>query len=206
MKSIDDDIQKYAQEKTKVDDDKGEYHQEAITKLKDYLKGESIQSLKAKARATPGTEDDRMVDRLDEIDASIKSINSLINGRRSDLNNLDTQINGLNEVIQKYTRKDYESGRSRFPSSFDINDFLTGYLTGKVSSGDIWKQIDKHQEFEPQPVYHHSYSSPSSSGSSWSSSSGSSGSSSSDDSFGGGSFSSGGGFGGGGGFSSGSGF
>jgi len=200
--------ERYSAERKEMDSEKDPYHVQAVKDLKDYFKGEEIYRLKEMARKTPGTEDDRMCDRLQEIDLSVRDFKDKSKVTKKQRDELEEKVEGLKRISTKYRNKDYESGRSRFKSSFDVDEFLTGYMLGKYSEDQVWKEIKEKQEFEPEPVYIPSYSSPSYSSSSSSrrrSSSSSSSSSSWGGSFGGGSHSSGGGFGGGG-FSSGGGF
>ncbi|MBI2575440.1 hypothetical protein HYV82_06170 [Candidatus Woesearchaeota archaeon] len=180
--------QAYTRERAEIDGEKDPYHQEAITELKSYLKGETIAGLKALARSTPGTEDDGLVARIESIDESVRALKDNAKESKASRDKLARQISGLREVLSSFTQHDYDSGRSYFGDGFDINALLAGYLMGRHSSSDMWRTVDAEQHFE-QPAYSYSGSSGSDSGG-----------------FGG--FSSGGGFGGGGGggFSSGGGF
>ncbi|PIN80658.1 hypothetical protein COV11_03630 [Candidatus Woesearchaeota archaeon CG10_big_fil_rev_8_21_14_0_10_30_7] len=93
---------------------------------------------------------------------------------------INDKLEGLQSILGQYRSNDYESNRSYFTNSLDLDNLLIGYLLGRSSQNEVWRTISSEQRFKPkpQPVYTPSYS---------------------------GSFSSGGGFGGGG-FSSGGGF
>jgi chromosome segregation ATPase len=191
MGKLDDKYKEYIAERKELDNTKGEYHQTAIKKLKEYLKGDSLADLKEKAKATSGTEDDKAVYRIEEIDAEIREFKDKSKDVKKERDDMGEKLEKLKDVYKKYTSSNYDSSNSNFESGFDINNLLILYMAGQMSHNDVWKDIEKHQEFE----HHSSYSS-----SSYSSSSHDSGSG-----FGGGGFSGGGGFGGGG-FSSGGGF
>jgi DNA repair exonuclease SbcCD ATPase subunit len=184
----------YMQERKELDNTKGEYHQTAIKKLKEYLKGNDIADLKQKARATPGTEDDKAVSRIEEIDNGIRELKDKSKEIIKERDGVGGKLENLKDLQKKYTSNNYDSDSSYFKSGFDINNLLILYMAGKMSHDDAWNDMKNHQ-FEE---HHSSYSS-----SSYSSSRSSS--HDSDSGFGGGGFSSGGGFGGGG-FSSGGGF
>ncbi len=192
----------YSKEIMELDNTKGGYHKEAVKSLKDYLKGNDLAALKARARSTKGSEDDRLVDRIEEIDISIKKLKATINDSKKRQDGLASKLNDLKNIGRRYTEKDYESKRSYFPGDFDIDFLLMGYIAGQLNDKDVNSTIDKNQKFKPRETYSHSTSH-----SSYDSSP-SYGSGSSDYSSGGGfdssSFSSGGGFGGG--FSTGGGF
>ncbi len=195
MQKADEDQAQYSREKAEMDSSKDSYQLEAIAELKKYLKGDSIQELKRIARQTPGSDDDGLVARIEEIDSEIRRLKDGAKGAKGGRDDLERKISRIRKVREEFLRKNYDSGRSYFDGSPD--DLLTGYVLGNISNSSLWQEMDKNQYFES------SYSSPSSSSDSGWSFGG--GSSDSGGGFGGGGFDSGGGFDGGG-FSSGSGF
>lgn len=197
---LDDSYKQYAQERKEIDNTKDAYHQEAIKKLKSYLKGDDINELKKMARATAGTEDDKLVQRMEEIDLNIRSLKDNSKEAKAKRDEMQNKLNDLKDIQSKYTKKDYESSRSYFDDNFDVNALLTGYMLGRHSSDHCWGQIGEHQHFRREDSYSYGggRSGGGGGGGSYDSDGGGGG-------FGGGGFSGGGGFGGGG-FSSGGGF
>jgi hypothetical protein len=205
-------------ERERLDNEKGEYHKRAIVKLKSFLKGDSINELKERARATKGSEDDLLVDKIEEIDERIRYLKDEAKETKERRKELEKKIFDLMEIKRRFDNNDYEADRSYFDDDFNINNLLILYLAGKIAMGDLNSRIESSQHFKPRQTYSYSrghykgtsydysddsdysFSSPSSSG--WGFGGGGF---SSGGGFGGGGFSSGGGFGGGG-FSSGSGF
>ncbi|MBI5391292.1 hypothetical protein HZB02_07440 [Candidatus Woesearchaeota archaeon] len=188
--------QSYEKQRTELDSSKDPYHEEAISRLKGYLQNDSLASLKERARQTPGTEDDRLVQRLEAIDAEVRQYKDNAKDTKKERDDWAKKVNGLQDVESKFRRNDYESSRSTFSSDFEVDNFLTGYIAGRCSIGDVLSEIDRNQEFKPVETYHSSssYSTSSSSMSTFDSGG-----------FGSGGFSDGGGIGGGG-FSDGGGF
>ena len=183
---------RYTAEDKQLEDTQGRYYGEAIQEILKLLKNESMHKLKERARDTQSPRDDKIVDRIEEIDGMTEGIENRIKDLRKDQYKLDEQISGLESIKRKITYNSFDSSRSYF-DHFNMDALLVGYLAGRESSSSVWRTIDRNHHERPRPSYQSSssYSSPSS----FSSGSG----------FGGGGFSSGGGFGGGG-FSSGSGF
>ena len=179
-----------------LDNTKDEYHQEALSRLKGYLKGNTIAELKARAKSTPKPEDDQLVDKIESIDENVRKLKDKAKDYKSTQEKLADQLDGLKKIEKMYNDNDFESSRSYFDDGFNFNDILTGYLLGRMSHGDVFKRIKERQKFKPRPAPSYSYSSPSSS---WGSSSSSrsswgGGGSGSRSSFGGGGFGSRGGF------------
>lgn len=188
----------YATERKSLDNLKDGYHKDAIQKLKAYLKGDTIADLKKKASATPSIEDDKLIKKIEDIDDAVRQLKDSAKELKLNRDSLTEKLTGLKRIQSTFRNRDYNSSDSYFPSGFDINSLLIGYMIGKYNSSSIESTISSHHHVEePAPTYHSSSSS-----SSWG---GSSGGSSWGGSSGGSSFGSGGGFGGGG-FSSGKGF
>ncbi len=200
----------YSRERKELDSTKDPYHRDALTKLKAYLKGETITELKKRAKSTPSPDDDGLVDKIEAIDLNIKQGKQKAKKIQQDQASLTEIMSGLKKISKRYADREYESSRSYFDTSFSVNGFLLGYLSGRISLDEANRTLDQHHHFKPRESYS-SYSSgsyTSSSGYTSGSHSGSGfggGGSSSSGGFGGGGFSGGGGFGGGG-FSSGGGF
>ncbi len=172
----------YLQERQSLENTKDSYHVKAIQELKSFLKSDSIVDLKRIAQETPSPEDDRLVYKMETIDASIRSYKDSAKKIKEELDSKSEKLNELESLVNQFRREDYDDSDSRFRSGLDLDNLMTGYLLGRLSSKDVWNDLSSHQYVEsPAPSYSHSpsYNSPT---------------------FGGG------GFGGGGGFSSGGGF
>lgn len=202
----------YISQRDELDSSKDPYYQRAVQELKEYLKGESIQELKRRARETPDQEDDYLVQRIEELDSEVRRLKDNAKQKRSEREAVDKKLSGLKDVESTYTRMDYEARRSRFGDEFDLDSLITGYMLGQWDTRHITSEMERHHYLKEEPTYHssssyggyggssHRSSSSSSwgsdsSSSSWSSSSSfgssdsfSSGSFGGSDSFGGGSF------------------
>ncbi len=189
LERLDEQNQRYAVELHDLESTKGAYHKQAIGNLKSYLKGQNIAALKARVRDTPGSEDDSLVERIEQIDLEVRQLKDQAKDVKKQRESRQEKINGLRTLERNFVAKDYEIDRSYFSSGFDPNSFLVGYLAGQYSLPDVTRAMESHHHFEPlpQPTYSSSPSTDSSP-SSW------------------GSFDSGSGFGDSGGFSSGDGF
>ena len=195
----------YVKERTELDNTKGEYHQEAIRKLKAFLKGRDIGALIEKAEDTPTEEDNRILNRLGEIDARIKTLKYQSKEAKLHRDTVQEKLKGSKEILRKYAQNDFESERSYFDDGFDVEALLLGYVLGRYDYPHVWDRIEDQQHFKPRETYHRRSTTYHRRSTYDSDSGGSSGGGFGGGDFGGGSFSSGGGFGGRG-FSSGSGF
>ena len=153
---INDEYKAYSSERKESDSSKDSYHQEAIQKLKAFLKGDDIASLKQKARGTPGSEDDKLVARIEDIDYNVREFKDKAKGLKKQRDGLQEKLNELNDLERKYRSNDYESSRSRFPSGFDIDDLIRAYLLGKILMDDLWSTVKSKKDFEEDHSYSYS--------------------------------------------------
>lgn len=146
---------KYTQERTDLDNNKGEYHKKALKELKNFLKGDSIKDLKEHAKATETVEDDKLVPRIEEIDKSIRGLKDKAKELQKKQGDISEKLTGLKGIEDHYKRQDYSSGRSRFNDSFDVNTLLTGYMLGSFNADYINRQMESSHHFEsiPSPSY-----------------------------------------------------
>ncbi len=174
--------QKFSKERKELDSTKGDYHQRAIQKIKDFLKGDVITGLKKIAMETPDQRDDDLVDKISQIDLEVRSLKDNAKQTILSRDTVSQKLNDLNHILSRYRSNNYDGSRSYFDSSFNMDSLITGYLLGRTSSHSVWSGIESSQRFKSED----SYSSSSSSSSSFDFSSGGG--------CGGGSFSSGSGF------------
>jgi len=177
----------YAAEKKSMENTKDHYYSAAVQKLKSFLKSQQITDLKARARATPCTEDDRLVNRIEEIDMEVRKLKDGAKTTRAKAEDMSDLYNGLRRILNKFDSNNYDSSRSYFGPGLDMDSYLSGYISGKYSESLVWSHIKSRHHIKPVESYS-SYS-----GSSY----GGPSSSSSSRGFGGGSGFGGGGFGGG---------
>lgn len=150
----------YEQQRKTLDSEKDDYHRQAIQKLKGYLKGVDVAELKKEARKTPGTEDDKLAEELEQIDADVRNYKDRAKEAKAERDKFAGKLEELRDIKTRFSRKDYEASNSRFDSSFDIGSFLAGVLAGRYSADEVFGKIDEAQSFErPRHTYSSSYSS-----------------------------------------------
>ena len=88
---------KYREERRSLDVERGAHYQKAVGAVISNLTGRSIDDLVALARTTPSSEDDGMVDRIQEYHAAL----SVMNGTLSDLRNQEGSLSSVIDGIQR---------------------------------------------------------------------------------------------------------
>ncbi len=153
IEEIDSKYKRLYGEKKELATNKGFYYKNAVKRLKTYLKGSKLATLRRTALASPDPEDDVIVERIETINAGISQIKRKSKHAQSQADDVEDQLDGLKDIRRKFRRKDYESRRSYFPGGFDMDSLLTGYLVGTYNSRQLWNKIDRGQRFKPKQTY-----------------------------------------------------
>ncbi len=143
--------QRCTQDRKGLETTKGEYHEKAVQKIKDFLEGKTITDLKRMAKETPDSRDDDLVNRIEQIDADVKNLKNKAKETITAREVVSEKLNGLNGVLSNYRSNDYEGSRSYFVSEFDMDDLLKKYLSEEITSSVVWSQIESSQRFKPKP-------------------------------------------------------
>jgi len=146
-------FQKYAQERKDLDSKKDEYHRAALDELKSYLKGDDITDLKRRARDTPHSQDDRLVDQIETIDIRIKTLKAQAKRLQEKQTEITGSLEGLQTISRRYSSKDYAASRSYFGDDLEIDTLLTGYIAGKITADAFNTELDQHHHWKPKETY-----------------------------------------------------
>lgn len=110
------------------------------------LRSEELTTLWQEALATPSPEDERIVRRLQDLDARIEILNSATETDQRTLRELGRRRDELVKVTRQFRQKRYDT----WDSTFD-NDSLTGVLLGELAKGalsgaDYWAKAEKSRK------------------------------------------------------------
>lgn len=107
------------------------------------LQSEELGTLWQEALATPSPDDERIVRRLQDLDARITRSTGTIEADQQDLRDMGRRRDELVKVTRQFRQKRYDT----WDSTFD-NDSLTGVLLGELAKGalsgaDYWAKAEK---------------------------------------------------------------
>ncbi|WP_417770155.1 hypothetical protein [Stappia sp.] len=107
------------------------------------LQSEELGTLWQEALATPSPDDERIVRRLQDLDARITRSTGSIEADQRDLRDMGRRRDELVKVTRQFRQKRYDT----WDSTFD-NDSLTGVLLGELAKGalsgaDYWAKAEK---------------------------------------------------------------
>ncbi len=135
------------QELLGLEGSQNEFYHQGVQQMKDFLAEMEHSWLEHQSRTTPDRQDDELV-------AEISWINEQLDEARRDSNHLtqqrrthDERAEGLQDLMHRFRRADFDSRRSFFSDNFDVERQLSSYVRGELSREELWSSIQNYQEF-----------------------------------------------------------
>jgi hypothetical protein len=127
-----------------------DYYKHAIEALSDAMRGESIPFLKERAARTPDRKDDDIVRRLVELGEESERAGQNL-AEFTKLHEREShRLEELEDVRRRFKSERLDDSRSEFLQGALIALVLRQFLTGSVSSNDVWKTIMRQHRMKPQ--------------------------------------------------------
>ncbi|MGV8840458.1 MAG: hypothetical protein ACWA6X_09160 [Bauldia sp.] len=115
-----------------------DHFKRAIEALSRSIAGDDLRALREEAMRTPSVEDERFVDRIERARAEIARLEPDAAKARADLSAISQRRQELLRVSQDIRNRGWDNRGH----SFDLGDFLIGYLAGRVTYGGLWGRIE----------------------------------------------------------------
>ena len=133
-------------ERTDVGDVRGSYYRDAISLFRELLDGREVSELRQRAAQTEEITDDQIVARLMGVDDAICKVDDAARQQRSRLDEIQSFLDGLGRVIQRFRAAQFDSARSNFLSSLNIDEEVArAHEEGDVDA--LWQRIRRAQRW-----------------------------------------------------------
>jgi chromosome segregation ATPase len=136
-------------ERQELESSRNQFYAQAIGKMKQFLASLDDARLTERARRTPEPDDDVLVKEIillgDQLDRTSQQTTSLARDRQS----LEEQLQGLQQVLMQFQSAEFDSRRSLFSASFNLEAHLSSYLEDRENAQQLWNAIRQHQQFTP---------------------------------------------------------
>ena len=117
--------------------------------MQQFLAAMEQSALQSRSQLTPQREDDAMVTEIvflnDQLEQTHKQSSLLALEERQ----WNDRVEGLQDILQRFRRSEFDSQRSFFAAEFDADQFLDRYLRGQLGREDFWSIIRQHHQFAP---------------------------------------------------------
>jgi hypothetical protein len=139
-------IQTKNTERTDVEDLRGTYYRDAIATFRKFLDGHEISELRRRAERTEDVTDDQIVARLMGVSVAMEKVDDAARQQRAKLDEIQVFLSGLARVIQRFRAAQFDSSRSNFLGSLNIDEEVTrAHEQGNVD--ELWSRIRRAQRW-----------------------------------------------------------
>lgn len=146
LDSLLDEIETKTAERTDVEDARGVYYREAIDLFRELLDRQDVSELRRRAEQTSEITDDQIVARLMGVDDKIQQVDQVARKDRARLDQMHAFLSGLGRVIQRFRAAQFDSARSSFLNSLNIDEEVArAHEHG--SADELWKRIRRAQRW-----------------------------------------------------------
>jgi hypothetical protein len=120
---------------------------EAVAGLAGVLGREDIRTLLAEARATRTTQDDTIVQQVDDLRQRTADEDSDSREQKARLKTLASRRRELEDIQYEFKKQGFDNPRSTFREDNLVGDVLTDFLRGGITAADYWGRWRKSQNW-----------------------------------------------------------
>ncbi len=133
----------------KLESTQNQYYERAVDKMKQFLASLDEARLAERARRTPEPDDDELVREIAQLGKQLEQTRQQTTSLTHDRQAWDERLRGLQQVLVQFRSAEFDSRRSLFQASFNLDAHLAGYLEDRESAQQLWSAIRQHQQFAP---------------------------------------------------------
>jgi len=123
--------------------------------LADSLKGDSLRQLYRHAMQTPSPQDERLVERIEDVDQSVRMLEDDALSDREYMRELAARRAELSQITTDFRQRGWEGAGSSFGGAIAgalLAEFLKGAISGsqywgRMESGHTWNRGQRHEDF-----------------------------------------------------------
>ncbi len=120
---------------------------DAVAGLAGVLGREDLRTLLAEARATQTTQDDTIVQQVDELRQRAADEDADTREQKARLKTLAARRRELEDIQYEFKKQGFDNPRSTFREDNLVGDVLTEFLRGGISAADYWGRWRKSQNW-----------------------------------------------------------
>jgi hypothetical protein len=142
-------VQRLRQQIAQLEGQQNEFYERAIGRMKAFLEKLPEARLQRHSQSTPQRDDDAMVAEVSQIGDRLEAAEE----RGAELGQAreawDERFNGLQEILQRFRRAEFDSQRSMFSRRLDVQDLVEQYIAGRMTAQQAWTALQQSQQFAP---------------------------------------------------------
>jgi hypothetical protein len=137
------------QERAALDQAQGQFYEEAIARLRNFLARAKTSLLQARAMETPDKVDDDIVMRLRILEDELTDLEPRIGQLTADSQAADKRSEGMEFVVRRFEQSNFHDVQSFFEDGFDVMPLVAQYRAGAFDKDAFLQQLKRAQERVP---------------------------------------------------------
>jgi len=149
LEQIERDSQTLQSDRSRIDDSRGPYYQEAIEKFRNLLAKADTRTLAQRAQGTTEVEDDLIVARLQGFQVEMEQVSDQVGKRQRRVATLTDHLQAVGTLINRFRAAGFDTGRATFNSSIDVTDELIEVRDGRGDYESVWQKLRQSHRWGP---------------------------------------------------------
>ena len=147
IEDTEDQLHALEQQRNRFTSGEDEDFTQAIDTLKTAFERENLQTLYEYARATATTEDDILVQEMDEARERVQQAAETLADRKRMRERQSERLQGLEDVRRRFKRNRFDNIHSEFRNDALLTMALSQFLNGTVTARELWLTIERGQRY-----------------------------------------------------------
>ncbi|NOZ40754.1 MAG: hypothetical protein GXP24_11085, partial [Planctomycetes bacterium] len=137
----------HQQELLSLEGTQNEFYEQGVGQMKSFLAEMEHSWLEQQSRSTPERQDDELVAEIGWVNKQLDDAQRQSSKLMQEQRDWDERSQGLQDVVQRFRRADFDSRRSFFSDDFDVERLLSDYLRGETGREEMWSVLRRYQQF-----------------------------------------------------------
>lgn len=132
-----------------LDGNQNEFYEQGLERMRQYLSEMQHSWLEHQSRSTPERKDDELVAEIGWQNDKLQSVQRESASLAREQRIWDDRAAGLQDVLRRFRKANYDSRRSQFSHAFDVSRHVDDFIAGRSGSEQLWSAIRQYQQFAP---------------------------------------------------------
>jgi hypothetical protein len=133
-----------------LDRSQNAFYAEAVERFRAFLADTKLALIERRAKQTPEPDDDAIVAEVGRLDGRLDEIKPRLVELADRRQAADRAREGIERVIGRYRKANFDSDRSYFEDPFDPSRALADFDAGRSDANALWETLDAAQRFRPR--------------------------------------------------------
>lgn len=127
-----------------------EFYAQGLARMQNFLGNLPPGRLESQSRSTPEREDDAIVAEVSFLQGQLNDADQRSALLARDRAAWDERLGGLQSVLQRFRKAEFDSRRSQFVRELDADELTERFIAGQLGAAEMWSRLEGAQHFTPE--------------------------------------------------------